>query len=641
MAARNHLKKSLEESRVAGDLVHERLQDFQLRLSSVTRAMAPIHEESKISTEVSSRIDKAIESIMALHKLDDVGRNLRKIIAGEPFLDLDGYLAALIQLQDAISFHRHESDAAVRSLQETLTFLETASTDSRRTERLRKILKDLRAEQTGGFFDGDLLGVALGKLEKEFKRLLSENCLPVPLPSKMGPQTVDAPFSSFELEYIFSFPSEVLQKMQAIIGRLAGTDQYQRCLDAYQESRSVQCRRSLEALNVEYLKYSTPELVEEVPWNDLQIMIERWTQQLEVAVKVLYAGERRLARQVFKEVGWPVWVECLHHLANPGMSAFLQFGESVSQSSRSPEKLCKLLEMMAGLEKSGHSVIQVFDGQACHGIRSRYRALLKQVCDGAFRTFWDMRIWVEEQKEPQTHDGSVMKLCSFVVNYLNYLVREFLPLMNKALRSRNGDEGHETDLAQGILLPLQALERQVEARAEEIPNPALRNLFLMNNYQYIYSRVDKSCLKDFLDDSWMFGIGRKVDKNTVKYRSDICRKMVVHLHHERLAGAPAGKSAARTLVRQRLKAFYSALDDTLRTQGNWTIQDENLRETTRLYVIENVVSPYRGFLESYGQLLQGHLSSSTKYVKYTPEMVEQLLTGLFSSRRQNSTSDGS
>lgn len=127
-----------------------------------------------------------------------------------------------------------------------------------------------------------------------------------------------------------------------------------------------------------------------------------------------------------------------------------------------------------------------------------------------------MRIWVEEQKEPQTHDGSVMKLCSFVVNYLNYLIREFLPLMNKALRSRNGDEGHETDLAQGILLPLQALERQVEARAEEIPNPALRNLFLMNNFQYIYSRVYKSCLKDFIDDSWMFGIGRKVDKNTVK-----------------------------------------------------------------------------------------------------------------------------
>lgn len=130
---------------------------------------------------------------------------------------------------------------------------------------------------------------------------------------------------------------------------------------------------------MEYLQNSTPELVDTVPWADLQIMIQKWTQQLEVAVKVLYAGERRLACQVFKDLGHSVWVACLSNVAQPGMSAFLQFGESVSKSTRSPEKLCKLLEMLEGLEKSEHSVIQVFDGQACCGIRSRYRELLKQV----------------------------------------------------------------------------------------------------------------------------------------------------------------------------------------------------------------------------------------------------------------------
>lgn len=98
----------------------------------------------------------------------------------------------------------------------------------------------------GGMFDGDLLSVALNKLENEFKRLLAENSLPVSLPAKMGPQTEDAPFSSSELDYLYCFPPDVLQKLQAIIGRLAGSAHYQRCLDAYQESRSVQCRRSLE-----------------------------------------------------------------------------------------------------------------------------------------------------------------------------------------------------------------------------------------------------------------------------------------------------------------------------------------------------------------------------------------------------------
>lgn len=138
----------------------------------------------------------------------------------------------------------------------------------------------------------------------------------------------------------------------------------------------------------------------------------------------------------------------------------------------------------------------------------------------------------------------------------------------------------------------------------------------------------------------------QVDKHTFKYRSDICRKMVIHLNQEGLAGSPAGKSAARSLVRQRLKAFSSALDDTIRTHGNWVIQHESLRDATRLYVTENVVSPYRGYLESFGHLLEGPFSSSSKYVKYSPEMVEQLLGGLFSPSRRpqhnsSSRSDGS
>lgn len=91
---------------------------------------------------------------------------------------------------------------------------------------------------------------------------------------------------------------------------------------------------------------------------------------------------------------------------------------------------------------------------------------------------------MEEQKEPRTHDGGVMKLCSFVVNYMNYLIREYLGPMKKALRSRQsrrGDDGspQQKSLAKGLLMPLQAIERQVEARAEEMLDRPLRHLFLI------------------------------------------------------------------------------------------------------------------------------------------------------------------
>jgi len=300
-----------------------------------------------------------------------------------------------------------------------------------------------------------LLVTALGKLENEFKRLLSEHGQPIYLPEQVVPQEGASPSSSSELNYLFSFPPEVLQKLQVIIARLAGNAHYDRCIDAYQDIRGSICEESLQvsvtsygffdlllsflviinstvetlrvlelalksltdrclkkdasrignpfflhkfarkvladcfgiscvllqALDVSYMDNITPKSVSAIPWDDLQSMIQIWTQQLEVVVKMLYAGERRLARQVFKNVenSKTVWVEILCNLAEPEMNAFIRFGESVAASEHSPEKLCKLLEMYESMEKCEHSVLQVFEGQACGEIRQRYRELLKQV----------------------------------------------------------------------------------------------------------------------------------------------------------------------------------------------------------------------------------------------------------------------
>lgn len=136
-----------------------------------------------------------------------------------------------------------------------------------------------------------------------------------------------------------------------------------------------------------------------------------------------------------------------------------------------------------------------------------------QVVNGALKTFWDIKVWVEEQKEPPCSDANVMKLCSYVVNFLKYLVREFPKAINKILRiehSWRGGEGQERTLAQGILLFLQALEGKVEARAKEFQDPAMRHIFMMNNMYYIRIRVKKSDLLPLLDDKWISDMGRKV-----------------------------------------------------------------------------------------------------------------------------------
>jgi hypothetical protein len=94
--------------------------------------------------------------------------------------------------------------------------------------------------------DGGLLVTALGQLEKEFKRLLSEHGHPIGLPEQMAPQEGASPSSSSELNYLVSYPPEVLQKLQVIIARLAGNAHYDRCIDAYQDIRGSICEESLQ-----------------------------------------------------------------------------------------------------------------------------------------------------------------------------------------------------------------------------------------------------------------------------------------------------------------------------------------------------------------------------------------------------------
>ena len=94
--------------------------------------------------------------------------------------------------------------------------------------------------------DGGLFVTALGKLEKEFKRLLHEHSHPIDLPDNMESQEGGTPTSSSELDYSFSYPPDVLEKLQGIIGKLVGHPNYQRCIDAYQETRRALCDESMQ-----------------------------------------------------------------------------------------------------------------------------------------------------------------------------------------------------------------------------------------------------------------------------------------------------------------------------------------------------------------------------------------------------------
>jgi exocyst complex protein 7 len=142
-----------------------------------------------------------------------------------------------------------------------------------------------------------------------------------------------------------------------------------------------------------------------------------------------------------------------------------------------------------------------------------------QVVAQACRTFWEFKQWVVEQHEgSMAPDGSVTKLSSYVVNYLKYLVSDFYnPIMDKVLKIeqswRAQGRAEDSGLANGVLLFMQALERQVEGRSNEYSDPALRHIFLMNNLWYMRTRSKKCELGPLLGEQWLTEQRRKVCSN--------------------------------------------------------------------------------------------------------------------------------
>lgn len=319
------------------------------------------------------------------------------------------------------------------------------------------------------------------------------------------------------------------------------------------------------------------------------------------------------------------------------MGQFISFGEGVARSQRAPEKLFKLLDMYDALERCMPNVNSLFDGECCRELRLQLRELQKMIVAQACCTFWEFKQWVVEQQHEVSvaPDGSVTKLSSYVVNYLKYLVGDiYNPIMDKVLKIEQTWRGQarpeESGLAHGVLLFMQALERQVEARSNDYTDPALRYIFLMNNIWYMRTRSKKCELGGLLGDQWLTEQRRKVEQYTLAYEHEVWGGVLKYLTREGI-NSQAGRSVVRDLVAKRIRDFSSAFDYACQKHQRWIIAEEDLREGTKNAVVQAVVPTYRNFLSSFGHLLESG-GGSRNYCKYTPENIEQMITDLLYGR---------
>ncbi|KAL6335759.1 hypothetical protein AAG906_039522 [Vitis piasezkii] len=592
-AARMFLKTSLEKSRTVASALEKtgpRLEEIKQRLSSLEAAVRPLRAQKCSLAAVGGHISRAVGPAAAVLKVFDAIHGLEKSLSSDPTSDLYGYLLVVKRLEEALRFLAENCGLAIRWLEDVVEFLkDNGVTDDHRylsnVTKSLNILRELQASEERARLDGGLLSAAYDKLETEYRRLLGENGVPLPIIS-----------SSSSIVAPSSLPVFVIQKLQAIIERLSANNRLENCISTYIDIRSSNVTACLEALGLDYLEISIFEFDN---FQNMESSIDLWSKHLEYAVKNLLELEYQLCNDVFEKIGLDVSMDCFARIAiQSGFLAFIQFGNTVTESKKDAVKLFKLLKIFHTLNELRLDFNRLFGGKSCIEIRIPTRHLIKRVIDGACEIFWELLPQVEAHKGTSPpSNGSVPK-----------------ELLRKEVRNI-----------------VEAVQRNLDAWSKAYEDTSLSYIFLMNNHCHLYKALKGTSLGNLIGDSQLREHKKYKDYYASIYLRESWGMLPGLLGHEDETLFSGGRAMACSLVKKKLKAFNEALDGTYKKQSNWDVADENLRKRICQLVVDAIVPVYRSYIQKYGHFIE---QDGIKNVKiYSEEGLVNMLSSMFQPKK--------
>ena len=631
LAARMFLKTSLEKSRTVASGLEKtgpRLEEIKQRLSSLEAAVRPLRAQKCSLAAVGGHISRAVGPAAAVLKVFDAIHGLEKSLSSDPTSDLYGYLLVVKRLEEALRFLAENCGLAIRWLEDVVEFLkDNGVTDDHRylsnVTKSLNILRELQASEERARLDGGLLSAAYDKLETEYRRLLGENGVPLPIIS-----------SSSSIVAPSSLPVFVIQKLQAIIERLSANNRLENCISTYIDIRSSNVTACLEALGLDYLEISIFEFDN---FQNMESSIDLWSKHLEYAVKNLLELEYQLCNDVFEKIGLDISMDCFARIAiQSGFLAFIQFGNTVTESKKDAVKLFKLLKIFHTLNELRLDFNRLFGGKSCIEIRIPTRHLIKRVIDGACEIFWELLPQVEAHKGTSPpSNGSVPSLVSFVVDYCNQLLQDdYRPTMIQVLEIHQNwkhQKFQEELLRKEVRNIVEAVQRNLDAWSKAYEDTSLSYIFLMNNHCHLYKALKGTSLGNLIGDSQLKEHKKNKDYYSSIYLRESWGMLPGLLGHEDETLFSGGRAMACSLVKKKLKAFNEALDGTYKKQSNWVVAEENLRKRICQLVVDAIVPVYRSYIQKYGHFIE---QDGIKNVKiYSEEGLVSMLSSMFQPKK--------
>ncbi|KAL2643338.1 hypothetical protein R1flu_010925 [Riccia fluitans] len=632
MARSQFMREAMIKSNTISTSMIRILSSFDHRLSTLEAAMRPTQVRTHAFRMAHENIDNTLKAAEVVLTQFDVSRQMESKINKGPQGDLKGFLAAVDQLQQNVEFF---------SLNRSYKSSDGALNHAK-----------------------GLLAKGMAKLEEEFKAVLTHQSKPVDparlneaLPAALKPPMASSPVAAdgkkttppqspgsqpskpnVPLQLPDLIAPRIIPQLHEMAKRMIGAGFHQECLKAYRDIRSSTLEQSLRKLGVEKL---SKEDVAKMQWEALEGKIGNWITYTRAAVKLLFAGERKLCDQVFYHLD-PVREKVFGEVTESSMMMLLSFGDAIARSRKSPEKLFVLLDMYETMRDLLPEIEVVFSGDQAQPMREAAFNLTKKLAQTATDTFGDFEEAVEKDAtKTLVLDGTVHPLTSYVINYVKFLLDSYQSTLKQLFGEKENGDRANSKLAAATMRTMSVLLSNLEMKSKLYKDVALTNLFLMNNTHYMVKSVRRSEAKELLGDDWIQRHRRIVQQHAQGYQRAAWGKALSYLSGSSLAlggsgglagsGEASGTGISRAVLKDRFKQFNTIFEDLHIRQSQWTIPDPELREAVRLQVAEVLLPAYRHFLKRFSTVLENG-KNPQKYIKYSPEDLERLLGEFFEGK---------
>ncbi|XP_027729044.1 exocyst complex component 7 isoform X4 [Vombatus ursinus] len=622
------IRDSLEKSDQLTKNMVSILSSFESRLMKLENSIIPVHKQTENLQRLQENVEKTLSCLDHVISYYHVASDTEKIIREGPTGRLEEYLGCMAKIQKAVEYFQDNNP------------------DSPELNRVKFLFE--RGKES---------------LESEFRSLMTRHSKVVSPVLVLDLISGDDDMEAQEDVALEHLSESVLHDVIRISRWLVEYGRNQDFMNVYYQIRSSQLDRSIKGLKEHFRKSSSssgvpyspaiPNKRKDTPTKKpvkrpgrddmLDMEIDAYIHCVSAFVK-LAQSEYQLLTDIIPE----------HHqkktfdsLIQDALDGLMMEGENIVSVARKAiirhdySAVLTVFPILRHLKQTKPEFDQVLQGTAA-STKNKLPGLITSMETTGAKALEDFADNIKNDPDKEYNmpkDGTVHELTSNAILFLQQLL-DFQETAGAMLASQEtsssatsyNSEFNKRLLSTYICKVLGNLQLNLLSKSKVYEDPALRAIFLHNNYNYILKSLEKSELIHLVAVTQKTAerLYRDHIEQQIQTYQRSWLKVTDYISEKNLPVFQPGvklRDKERQMIKERFKGFNDGLEELCKIQKAWAIPDTEQRDKIRQAQKHIVKENYGAFLHRYASI--PFTKNPEKYIKYRVEQVEDMIERLF------------